>query len=472
MAFRQNQGIFFDGERAFAARAAMRSFPVGLDSRNTRHGMLGRRGQSSVAGPVLAACMVLAGLAVAGCTTAAGPPPHIRLLVSPLASLYDVPLDIQVTGLNPGDKITLQLESSNRQWSARATFDAQQSAIDLDSVAPESGSYQGVHGMGLFETLAPRQPGAFLPDVPGPVVFTLTASAPGSSTVTVRLTRELTGPGVKCARLSVSGNGFYGLYCAPAPHSGRRVPILVFGGSEGGLSTAATAELLASRGFPALALAYFGEPGLPGALDRIPLEYFARAASWLGARPGADAQLLTVWGDSRGSEAALQIGAYFPGTVHAVIAGSPSSVVNGPISLSHQVPPTDPAWTLGGKPLPVGLPYEDPTSWGDPAGVIPVQKIRGPVLLLVGADDALWPSPAYARAIMSRLDEYHDRYLHQDLVFPNAGHSVGGAFPYDFGTVSFTTPIGTLQLGGTQFDNSVAETSAWQHVLAFLRRLG
>ena len=435
-------------------------------------GMLSRRrGQFSVAGPVLAACMALAGLAAAGCTTAAARPPHLRLLVSQVVSLYDVPLDIRVTGLNPGDAITLQLETSDRQWSARATFIARQSALDLDNVAPVSGSYSGVHGMGLFEALAPRQHGAFLPDGPGPVVFTLTASAPGSRTVTVRLTREMTGPGVTCARLTVSSNGFYGLYCAPAPHSGLRVPVLVFGGSEGGLATAATAELLASRGFPALALAYFDEPGLPDALDRIPLEYFARAARWLGARPGAEAQQLTVWGDSRGSEAALLIGAYFPGIVHAVIAGSPSSVVNGPTSLTHQVPPTDPAWTLGGQPLPVGLPLWDPTSWGDPAAVIPVQKIRGPVLLLVGGDDMLWPSPAYARAIMSRLDEYHDRYLHQELVFPNAGHSVGGAFPYEVGTVTFTTPTGPLLLGGTQFANSVAGTSAWQHVLAFLRRL-
>ncbi len=410
--------------------------------------------------------MMLAGLVVAGCTTAAAPPPHLRLLVSQLVSLYDVPLDIRLTGLNPGDKVTLELESSDRQWSSRATFDAQQSSIDLNQVAPTSGSYQGVHGMGLFEALATTQQDAFLP-----VVFTLTASAPGSRTVTVGLTRQLSGPGVTCARLSVSSNGFYGLYCSPAPYSGRRVPVLIFGGSEGGLSTGPTAEMLASRGFPTLALAYFDEPGLPDALDRIPLEYFARAARWLAARPGVDAQRLAVWGDSRGSEAALLTGAYFPGIVHAVIAGSPSSVVNGAVSLTHQVPPGDAAWTLGGKPLPRAFPYGDPSSLGNPSAVIPVQKIRGPVLLLVGADDTLWPSPAFARAIMSMLDAGHDRYPHQELLYPGAEHSVGAAFPYDVGPVSFTTPTGTLVLGGTSFANSVAETSAWQHVLAFLRGL-
>jgi dienelactone hydrolase len=416
--------------------------------------------------------VLLAGLAAAGCATGAEPPAHIRLHVSDLITLYDTPLDIRVTGLHAGDRVTLQLESSDRQWSARATFDAQGSVLDLDTAAPASGSYRGVHGMGLFEALAPKdQDGQGLFKPGNPAVFTLTASVPGPSPVSVQVTRELTGPGVTCTQLSVAANGFYGLYCSPAPHPGRRPPVLVFGGSEGGLSTAATAELLASRGFPALAVAYFGEPGLPGALDRIPLEYFIRAASWLAQQPGAAAEHLAVWGDSRGSEAALLLGAYFPAVVHAVIAGSPSSVTNGAVSLTRRVPPTDPAWTLDGQPLPVAAPYGEPSSPGDPAAVIPVQKIAGPVLLLVGADDELWPSPAYAQAIMRRLNAYRDPYAHQDLVFPDAGHLVGAAFPYDVATVTLSTPVSTLYLGGTSFDNSVAETSAWQHVLAFLNRL-
>jgi hypothetical protein len=94
------------------------------------------------------------------------------------------------------------------------------------------------------------------------------------------------------------------------------------------------------------------------------------------------------------------------------------------------------------------------------------------VLLLVGADDQLWPSPAYAQAIMSKLGQEHDRYPHQDLVFPDAGHAVGGAFPYDVGSVTYTTPTATLQLGGTSFANSVAETQAWHDILTFLGRLG
>lgn len=417
----------------------------------------------------ISAVVALAGTLAAGCTSSPAQSAPIHLLVSNRVSLYDVPLGIRVTGLHHGDKVTLRLESRDHRWSAQATFDARQSVLDLDKAAPVSGSYRGVDGMGLFEALASRDhaPGFALGRSTS---FTLTASVQDGSTATVTLTRELTGPGVTCTQLRVSGTGFYGLYCAPAPHAGRRGPVLLFGGSEGGLAAAPQAELLASRGFPALALAYFDEPGLPGALDRIPMEYFARAARWLSRQPGADGRSLTVWGDSRGSEAALQLGAYFPGLVHAVIAGSPSSVTNSAVSLTHAVP-FDPAWTLHGKPMAIADPPGDPSSASNPAAVIPVQRIRGPVLLLVGADDQLWPSPQYAQAIMATLRRAHDRYSHQDLVLPGAGHAAGAAFPYDFGPVNIPTAVGTLHLGGTPVANSVAETKAWHDVLKFLRHL-
>jgi dienelactone hydrolase len=423
------------------------------------------------------ALIAAAGMLTAGCTAASpAPAAHLSVRVSDRVSLSDVPLDIQVSGLRPGDHVTVRLESRNQQWAAQATFQARAPVLDLDKTAPTAGSYRGVDGMGLFESLAPRHGGAEIARDKA-AVFTVTAAAQGGGTAAVTLTRELTGPGVTCSRQEVSRqevsrqevsrHGFYGLYCAPAPQAGRRPPVLVFGGSEGGLSAAPTAELLASRGFPALALAYFGEPGLPAALDRIPLEYFAAAARWLGRQPGTDAQRLTVWGVSRGSEAALLLAADFPALVHAVIAGSPSSVIHGAVALTHPVPPTDPAWMLHGKPLPIAT-----RTVINPGAIIPVGKIEGPVLLLVGGEDQLWPSLFYAQQIMAGLSNSHDRYPHQDLVFPGAGHAAGGAFPYAVNTVTVSTPTATLHLGGTPFANSVAETKAWHDVLTFLNHLG
>jgi len=176
-------------------------------------------------------------------------------------------------------------------------------------------------------------------------------------------------------------------------------------------------------------------------------------------------------GFSRGSEAALLLGVHFPGLVSAVIAGSPSSVTNVAFSSSSPLPPDEAAWTLGGRALPVASPPGDPRSAGNPAAVIPVAHIRGPVLLLAGADDQLWPSPGYARVIMTTLAAHHDPYLHQLKEFGGAGHVAGFAMPYDAGPARIAEGRDILNVGGTPVVNSAAETSAWRDALAFLSRL-
>jgi pimeloyl-ACP methyl ester carboxylesterase len=176
-------------------------------------------------------------------------------------------------------------------------------------------------------------------------------------------------------------------------------------------------------------------------------------------------------GFSRGSEAALLLGAHFPALVSAVIAGSPSSVTNEAFSSSGALPPDEAAWTLGGRALPVARPPGDPRSAGNPAGVIPVARIRGPVLLLAGADDRLWPSPGYGRAIMAALAAHHDPYLHQLREFAGAGHVAGFAMPYDAGPARIAEGRDVLNVGGTPILNSMAETGAWRDALAFLGRL-
>src|SRR6185437_363128 len=103
-----------------------------------------------------------------------------------------------------------------------------------------------------------------------------------------------------------------------------------------------------------------------------------------GARqPGVLANEMYVSGGSRGSEAALLLGAYYPGLVHGVIASSP-----GEVTLCSYPGCTGPAWTLHGKPLPYTNGPDNPA----PAAVIPVQKINGPLLLDCGTADQIWNS--------------------------------------------------------------------------------
>ncbi len=64
---------------------------------------------------------------------------------------------------------------------------------------------------------------------------------------------------------------FANLYLPPAPDTARDAAVLVLGGSEGGFQLPnITARDLAAHGHPAMALAYFGSPGLPTALRDIP----------------------------------------------------------------------------------------------------------------------------------------------------------------------------------------------------------
>ena len=223
--------------------------------------------------------------------------------------------------------------------------------------------------------------------------------------------------------------------------------MLLFGGSEGGLSGTAEAGLLASRGIPTLALAYFAEPGLPATLSRIPIEYFERALRWLARQPGVDPHRLTVYGVSRGSEAALLLGLHDQALVHEVVALVPGNVVIG------EYPGCcGPAWTLHGKPIPFQHTY-------GPVGPaqIPVERIKAALFLDCGGSDLIWPSCEMARAI---VDRRHGRAvtLH---AYPEAGHGVGNLLP----NVALRAPITDGSVPGA---NAAGRRDAWPKLLRFL----
>ena len=216
-------------------------------------------------------------------------------------------------------------------------------------------------------------------------------------------------------------------------------------------------RVLASHGYPALSLAYFRDPGLPATLEDIPIAYFARAARLLAAQPGVDAAHVVVRGYSRGSEAALLLGELYPRLVHGVIVYSPSNRVNGGLGA---LGPEGNAWTWHGRPV--------------PREVIPLDHVDGPVLAIAGADDRLWPMAGrWARQIMAELDVDHDRFLHQALVYPGAGHGVG-TFPYLPAGVRSMNPLAgkVFQLGGTRAADAAAQAQGWPKTLAFLAAIG
>jgi dienelactone hydrolase len=226
--------------------------------------------------------------------------------------------------------------------------------------------------------------------------------------------------------------------------------VLYFTGTDGAIDPWAAA-LLASHGFPTLALAYFNQPGLPPTLTNVPIEYFGTAAKVLSEQPGVANRHVIVGGFSRGTEAALLAAQNYPALVRGVLLYAPNYVAGAGYPVGNN------AWTLGGKPV--------------PRLAIPVDRIAGQVLAVAGGKDAVWPSLAQSEQLMQLLVDAGDRSAHRTLEYPAAGHIVG-SYPY--------TPQGTRSLtnkvigdddwsGGDPAVNAAARADGWPKVLAFLK---
>jgi len=407
-----------------------------------------------------------------------------RITVTPSSALYDVSRSIVVSRLAAGQMVTISATTPRPSgvWSASATYQANAAGVvDVARVAPRSGSYHGVSAMGLFWSQHLVGAGA---TANGSTVTTLVVRADGQRIGSAKVTQALAGPGVIEHTERRAKVGFVGDYVTPAG-AGRHPAVIVWGGSEGGLGESpAWAGMLASHGIPALAIAYFDEPGLPCALDDIPLEYFEKAIKWLRSQPGVDPGRVWILSVSRGSEADLLVAAHWPALVHGVIAAAPSSVVWGPIS--GQCKTIDlTAWTLGGQPLDGATAETGYTRNPDgsvrgrgsflsglagpdaAAARIPIERFKGPVMLISGGDDQLWPSSVFADRIMASLQ--HDPARHVDLNYPGAGHLVFGVPSAPAAIEQKNAGGAVLDLGGTPAADAAAHVSDWPAAIRFIR---
>jgi dienelactone hydrolase len=368
-------------------------------------------------------------LLCAGCGGSTGPPRHVVLHVTPPSALMDAPVSVTLSGLHAGDRVRVSAAAADYRG-ARYTASVAARADDRGAARLQGGELLAeLHGAD----------GQYLPRF-GTTRFRLTADVDGHRAASATLVRTTDGAGVRGQRLTVRRDGLAGdFFIRPGA---RGVPVVAIGGS-GGLPPEYEAQLLAARGHPALALDYFGGPGLPGTLRRIPLEYFQRGLRWVARRTGA--ARVALYGVSRGGEGALIIGSRYPSLVAGVVALVPSAIVGLAVDDPHA-----PAWTLGGRPLPGGT-------------QIPVERIRGPVLTASGGRDAVWPSADYTREIHARLRASHFRFAHPDLRYPAAGHGVSSP-PYLPG-------IPASESGGTPAADAAARAAVWPRVLRFLADL-
>ncbi len=249
--------------------------------------------------------------------------------------------------------------------------------------------------------------------------------------------------------------------------------VLVLAGSSGRVDEE-RARLFAAHGATALAIRWFGGDGQQPGPFEVPLETFVDALDRLA--PQCDR--LAICGLSFGAEAALLTAAH-DSRVAATIAFAPTSVVWAGVDTGTPPARQTSHWTLTGSVVPfVPLvddwsPDQDPPAFADlyraslrafpgraAEAAIPVERIDGPVVLVAGGDDLVWPSEQFAHDCAARRAA---QGLETTLVtHPRAGHRVRlpGEPPAATGA--------RLARGGTPGADAECGARAWPHIAAAL----
>ena len=414
-----------------------------------------------------------------------------RLVIDDAELLLDEPVRLRLEGVKAGRRVRIVATSTDANGARHTSWAEYRTdssgGVEPARQAPLAGTYAGVDPWGLWWSMRAR-PERVFPASLEPVATNVVAEADGQSLAVADFDRLRLRPGVGVEPLHEGG--LRGMLFLPArPHAGG---VVVLGGSEGGSSQAAqVAALMASRGIAALALAYFGVEGLPRHLVEIPVEYVEDAIAWMCARAEVRRGRIGIVGSSRGAELALLVAAECKRV--GAVAAFAGSAIAWP-GIGRGASPRC-AWTRGGACVPYAVPMPADISTGDGGKprvlrdgflqacrdaatvarcAIPVERIAGPLLMVSGGDDRLWPSDRFAAMAMQRRSNGARGFSDRHLRYAGAGHTVVRPPGLPAAPTAIVHPFdGTnCALGGTRAANARASAGAWPHVLALMRSMG
>jgi len=355
-----------------------------------------------------------------------------------------------------------------------------------------------VDAAGLFWSMNPAgaaqaERATFSKNSVEPDRVTITAEADGGRIAAAMLERRWMAPGTETSELQAGGSVGW-LFIPPG---GRRRPVIIVLGGSGGGYDLDKAALLSRHGFATLALAYFGVPPLPKWLHGVPLEYFAGAMEWLGTQQEVDASRIGLLGVSRGAELALLLSSRFL-QVRAVVAYAPSAVAWSSGGRDKSTSQDIPCWTSHGEAIPFApLPLRGFIARSAiPVGLlrrpvrfrklfqralqnqemvakaaIPVEQTRGPILLISGGDDQVWPAARMSEMIVDRLRSRGFAHAVEHKNYPMAGHAL--RYPSMPTTARVSRSGGVrfpILLGGTAEADAQAQADAWRSTIDFFAK--
>lgn len=287
----------------------------------------------------------------------------------------------------------------------------------------------------------------------------------------------------------ISENGFQANYFAKENIEDKAAVILIGGGQWGDY----WAQYFAKQDIVGLSLPYTGIGDLPKLPEAIALEYFEKAISWLGNQPEVDRTKIVVMGASKNAELALVIAATFPKSVSGVVAYAPSAVSWSNTVLPYNSDELKPSWTHKGVDIPYipmeklkgneSTKLETLTYWESglaktefvEKASIKVENINGPILLISGNDDKVWPSSTMADMIEKRLKDNGFVHSFQNLKYDDAGHAISnnpdGHSAYRMGKMVIDGKSYDYEFGGTAEGDFKAKQDARIKLMEFLKRM-
>ena len=424
------------------------------------------------------------------------PASDLRLKITPAIAIYGTPFSLKITGFAPGGQVTVKAQSTDLKkvvWESSAVFVADDAGIvDVAARAPISGSYSGAEIYGLLWSMQPLNPPSpkkivYHEDETAGTAVDFSATDSTGRIASTRLERVFQLPGRKLVRVPLEKDGLRG--CLYVPEQGGPYPgVLILAGSGGGIYEW-LAQAVASNGFAALTLAYFQYKDLPPELVEIPVEYFQRAVEWMKTQPSVKPDRIAVAGGSKGGELALLLASGYI-DFKAVVAWTPAEHVWEGLSMKffekNYVPSS--SWSYQGRALPfvrfIYLPeelekekigelrsfipaHDRSLAQGDPdriaKAVIPVEKIKAPLLLISGTDDQTWPADRFCRNITAKLKKSGFPYELKHISHTGGGHM--SFLPY-----LITANRGGGVSGGNPQADARAGFISWEDSLGFLHR--